>query len=90
MFFRMVSNTFLTRFHIARLSPALRLTEAILPHTVELKTTAIGRRIMQRVYKRYPHLEHQAPPEADPPVDGTPPAPANVGGMPAAAFPSMQ
>ena len=84
----------LTRFDVSRLSPALHLTEAILPHSVQLKTTAIGRRIMQRVYKRYPHLEHQAPPEAEPPVDGTPPAPAaaaaNVGGMPAAAFPSMQ
>jgi hypothetical protein len=66
---------------------AMRLTEAILPHATQLKTTAIGRRIMQRVFKRYPHLEHQAPPEEQVNPEG---APNIVGGMPATAFPSMQ
>jgi len=84
---------------------ALRLTQAILPHSVQLKTTAIGRRIMQRVYKRYPHLEHQpepAPPATDanglpiaPPNNGTPivpgvPAIPATGPLSASSFPVMQ
>ena len=33
------------------------LAEAIVPHAGELKATAIGRRIMSRVYRRFPELD---------------------------------
>ena len=42
---------------VADQEQARLISEAIMPHVAELKATAIGRRILSRVYRRFPELD---------------------------------
>ena len=50
---------------VADQEQARLLADAIVPHIDDLKTTAIGRRILSRVFRRFPELDRGSPAQND-------------------------